>query len=175
LLPYNPEVLLLRFGLLPFRSPLLRKYIFVSSPPGTEMFHFPGYASYIIKMQIIEVYSTGFPHSEISGSKVAKHLPEAYRSNATSFFATFSQGIHRTPLNFLLRNLKITIVFRLRFSFLSETALLIRNCSILVTIKRPRSDQIALSCQYSSLTYQTKNRLLGGSDRQKKSLLGPAF
>ena len=33
------------FGLLPFRSPLLRKYIFVSFPPGTEMFHFPGYAS----------------------------------------------------------------------------------------------------------------------------------
>src|SRR3989338_2175872 len=48
----------------------------------------------------------GFPHSEISGSKVARHLPEAYRSYATSFIATFSQGIHRTPLNFLLRNLK---------------------------------------------------------------------
>ena len=30
----------------------------------------------------------GFPHSEISGSKVAKHLPEAYRSNATSFIAS---------------------------------------------------------------------------------------
>ena len=29
----------------------------------------------------------GFPHSEISGSKVAKHLPEAYRSFTTSFIA----------------------------------------------------------------------------------------
>ena len=29
----------------------------------------------------------GFPHSEISGSKVAWHLPEAYRSHATSFIA----------------------------------------------------------------------------------------
>lgn len=64
--------------------------------------------SFIIKIKIVEVYSTGFPHSEISGSKVAKHLPEAYRSTATSFIASYSQGIHRTPLNFLLRNLKTT-------------------------------------------------------------------
>ena len=31
-----------RFGLFPLRSPLLRKSSFLSSPPGTEMFHFPG-------------------------------------------------------------------------------------------------------------------------------------
>ena len=36
----------------------------------------------------MRVYRIGFPHSEISGSKVAKHLPEAYRSNATSFIAS---------------------------------------------------------------------------------------
>lgn len=40
----------------------------------------------------------GFPHSEISGSQVAKHLPEAYRRYAASFIASFSLGIHRTPL-----------------------------------------------------------------------------
>ena len=57
---------------------------------------------------IIPVYGIGFPHSDIFGSRVALHLPEAYRSNTTSFIATFSLGIHRTPLNFLLRNLKIT-------------------------------------------------------------------
>ncbi len=34
------------FGLLPFRSPLLREYNFVSIPPGTEMFHFPGCAPF---------------------------------------------------------------------------------------------------------------------------------
>src|SRR6056297_1226273 len=33
------------FGLLPFRSPLLREYCLVSFSPGTEMFHFPGSAS----------------------------------------------------------------------------------------------------------------------------------
>ena len=31
-----------RFGLLPFRSPLLRESLLLSSPPGTEMFQFPG-------------------------------------------------------------------------------------------------------------------------------------
>ena len=39
-----------------------------------------------------------FPHSEISGSKVARHLPEAYRRHAASFIASWSQGIHRAPL-----------------------------------------------------------------------------
>lgn len=71
------------------------------------MFHFPGYASQH-KVGIIEVYSIGLPHSEISGSKVALHLPEAYRSYATSFLAIQSQGIHHMLLNLLLGNLKTT-------------------------------------------------------------------
>jgi len=49
-------------------------------------------------------HSAGLPHSEISGSKVATHLPEAYRSYATSFIASTSQGIHRLPLNYLANN-----------------------------------------------------------------------
>ena len=35
-----------RFGLFPVRSPLLGEYRLISLPPGTEMFHFPGFASY---------------------------------------------------------------------------------------------------------------------------------
>ncbi len=35
------------FGLIPFRSPLLRKFLLVSTPPGTEMFYFPGCALYL--------------------------------------------------------------------------------------------------------------------------------
>jgi len=38
-------------------------------------------------VEAIEVCSTRFPHSDIPGSKVATHLPETYRSYATSFFA----------------------------------------------------------------------------------------
>ena len=34
-----------RFGLLRFRSPLLAESLLISSPPGTEMFQFPGFAS----------------------------------------------------------------------------------------------------------------------------------
>jgi len=43
------------------------------------------------------VCSTGFPHSDIPGSTVARHLPEAYRRHATSFIAFRSLGIHHTP------------------------------------------------------------------------------
>ena len=39
-----------------------------------------------------------FPDSEIPGSKPACRLPEAYRRQATSFFASQRQGIHRAPL-----------------------------------------------------------------------------
>ena len=52
------------------------------------MFHFPRYASVLVSAQIIEVHSMRFPHSEIFGSKVARHLPEAYRRHAASFIAS---------------------------------------------------------------------------------------
>ena len=35
-----------RFGLFPVRSPLLRESRLISFPQGTEMFHFPWFASY---------------------------------------------------------------------------------------------------------------------------------
>ena len=44
--PHNPAGRSRRFGLFPVRSPLLRKSSFLSFPPGTEMFQFPGLASY---------------------------------------------------------------------------------------------------------------------------------
>lgn len=43
-------------------------------------------------------YTRELPHSEISGSKVVWHLPEAYRSQTTSFIAVFSLGIRHAPL-----------------------------------------------------------------------------
>ena len=39
------------FGLFPFRSPLLWESLLISSPPGTEMFHFPGFASLSLYIQ----------------------------------------------------------------------------------------------------------------------------
>ena len=59
-----------RFRLFPLRSPLLRESRFLSLPPGTEMFQFPGFASYAYVFSA--GYRTsphgGFPHSDIPGS-----------------------------------------------------------------------------------------------------------
>ena len=38
------KVVTLRFRLIPFRSPLLWESRLISSPAGTEMFHFPAFA-----------------------------------------------------------------------------------------------------------------------------------
>ena len=50
-----------------------------------------------ILIQGFLVWLGGFPHSEISGSKVIWHLTETYRSHITSFIASWNQGIHHTP------------------------------------------------------------------------------
>jgi hypothetical protein len=44
--PRNPGRCPARFGLVPVRSPLLRESRLISSPPGTEMFQFPGLLGY---------------------------------------------------------------------------------------------------------------------------------
>ena len=84
-------------GLFRFRSPLLTESRLISFPLGTEMFHFPRYTRHI-NCAAIEVHSMRFPYSEIFGSKIARHLPEAYRRHAASFIAILSLGIHRTLL-----------------------------------------------------------------------------
>ena len=66
------------FGLFRIRSPLLTESLLFSLPPGTKMVHFPGFASYglCIQPQILEDYSSGFPHSEISGSTLVCSSPK---------------------------------------------------------------------------------------------------
>ena len=70
------------FGLFRFRSPLLSESRFLSFPSGTEMVHFPEFACSHLCIQwvILEVCSSGFPHSEISGYNACVRLPGAYRS-----------------------------------------------------------------------------------------------
>ena len=67
-----------RFGLLRFRSPLLAQSRLISSPSGTEMFHFPEFRP----LRPIEfgrrshlTRGAGFPHSDIHGSKPADGSP----------------------------------------------------------------------------------------------------
>ena len=68
------------FGLFPFRSPLLReslRFIFLwvlrcFTSPG--LLHIPMYLVYNTQLKL-----SGFPHSDIPGSKFACQLPETFR------------------------------------------------------------------------------------------------
>ena len=102
----------INFKVIPVRSPLLRESQLFSFPLGTEMFHFPRLTPHI-ECEVSEVHSEGFPHSDISGSKVATHLPGAYRRYAASFIATWCQGIRHPPLFVRLLFLSITSTFLL--------------------------------------------------------------
>ncbi len=68
-----------RFRLFPFRSPLLRESLLLSSPRGTEMFQFPRFPLPALCVQA--GVNDGFPHSDIHGSKLGRQLPVAYRSH----------------------------------------------------------------------------------------------
>jgi hypothetical protein len=88
-----------RFGLFPFRSPLLGESRLLSLPPGTEMVHFPGLAtpSYEFRWRARGLPSRGCPIRKSPG----RSLFAAHRSLSqltTSFIAVLRQGIHRTPL-----------------------------------------------------------------------------
>ena len=77
----NPGMHASRFGLFRFRSPLLTEshVVFSSSGYFDVSVHRVPLLTLCIGVRILEVCSSGFPHSEISGSKVICHLPEAYR------------------------------------------------------------------------------------------------
>src|SRR5699024_6813004 len=74
---YNPRKQAFWFGLIPFRSPLLGKSQLLSLPPGTEMFQFPGSASFTlcIEVNVLFHYEQRVPHSEILGSKFTYNSP----------------------------------------------------------------------------------------------------
>jgi hypothetical protein len=63
-------------GLFPVRSPLLGESRLMSFPQGTEMFHFPWFASLTYVFSKRYSRSCGFPHSEITGSKFVRNSPE---------------------------------------------------------------------------------------------------
>ena len=65
--------------LLRFRSPLLSESRLMSFPRATEMFQFTRFASHTYEFSVRYLLLGGFPHSEISGSKLICQLPEAYR------------------------------------------------------------------------------------------------
>ena len=66
-----------RFRLFRVRSPLLTESLLFSSPGGTEMVHFPPLPSpaYVFSGRYSGMSQSGFPHSEIPGSKPACGSP----------------------------------------------------------------------------------------------------
>src|SRR5215510_9204013 len=66
-------------GLFRVRSPLLTESRLISIPLGTEMFQFPRFALTPYGFRCKYCRSSGFPHSDISGSKLVCQLPEAFR------------------------------------------------------------------------------------------------
>ena len=70
-----------RFRLLQFRSPLLPESLLFSSPPGTEMFQFPGFSSRNLCIQLwiaTHFRMTGFPHSDTPGSLSVYDSPRRF-------------------------------------------------------------------------------------------------
>ena len=78
----------LRFRLFPFRSPLLGESLLISLPAGTEMFHFPAWASLslCIQKRIGGIHRLGFPIRTSSDHGLLA-APRGLSQLATSFFA----------------------------------------------------------------------------------------
>src|SRR5580692_3381645 len=86
-------------GLFRFRSPLLAESRLMSVPPGTEMFQFPGFASppYVFRWRYPK--GVGCP-IRISTDQSLLAAPRGFSQRATSFIASWCQGIHRMPLSY---------------------------------------------------------------------------
>ena len=70
----------------------------MSFPPGTEMFQFPGFASppYVFRQRY--PIGVGCP-IRISTDQRLLAAPHGFSQRATSFIASWCQGIHRMPLS----------------------------------------------------------------------------
>ena len=93
--------------LIPLRSPLLRESQLISFPKGTEMFHFPSFAS------ITYVFSYWYPPYSgwvppFRNLRIKGYLPppRSFSQAITSFIASDCQGIHHMHLITWLYNPK---------------------------------------------------------------------
>src|SRR6185312_14556225 len=95
-----PPVTSLGFGLFPFRSPLLRESRFLSFPPGTKMFQFPGLPlpSLWIQLGVRAHYHAWVSPFGDRGIKGWSAPPPRLSQPPTSFIGSWRQGIHRALL-----------------------------------------------------------------------------
>ena len=100
-LELGPQAITLaRFGLIPFRSPLLGESRFLSIPPATEMCHFAGLPSPALCVQAgtrahYHAWVSPFGNPRVKG-RSAPH--RGLSQPSTSFVGSWYQGIHRVPL-----------------------------------------------------------------------------
>ncbi len=89
-----------RFGLFPFRSPLLRESRLLSLPVGTEMFHFPTLPPPALCVQAGATSHYARQVSPFGNPRIEVWLPtpRGLSQAPTSFFGSWCQGIHRAPL-----------------------------------------------------------------------------
>ena len=86
-----------RFGLFPFRSPLLRESLLLFFPVGTEMFQFPTFPLPVLCVQTGVTPHDGcrvspFGHPRINALSAASR---GFSQPDTSFIGSRRQGIHR--------------------------------------------------------------------------------
>ena len=85
-----------RFGLIPFRSPLLWESRLISFPSGTEMFHFPELALGTLCIQVPATEHDLRRVSPFRNPRITECLasPRGFSQLTTSFIAFRRQGIH---------------------------------------------------------------------------------
>ena len=95
-----PAITRNRFGLFPFRSPLLRESRVLSLPAGTEMFHFPALPPPALCVQAGVTGNYARQVSLFGNPRINVWLPtpRGLSQAPTSFFGSWCQGIHRVPL-----------------------------------------------------------------------------
>ena len=105
-----------RFGLFPFRSPLLRESRLLSLPVGTEMFHFPTFPPPALCVQAGVTGHYARRVSPFGNPRIEVWLPtpRGLSQAPTSFFGSWYQGIHRVPL--LTWQLQMMLASTVQFS-----------------------------------------------------------
>jgi hypothetical protein len=96
--PDRSACLAMTTGLFRFRSPLLAESLLMSVPPGTEMFQFPGFASRHYGFMSGYPIGVGCPIRTSTDQRLLA-APRGFSQRATSFIASWCQGIHRMPFS----------------------------------------------------------------------------
>ena len=135
------------FGLFPVRSPLLRESLLISLPPGTEMFHFPGYAlpTLCIQVGVTWLHHAGLPHSEIFGSTLARSSPKLIAAG----HVLHRRLMPRHPPYALIR---LTVHLLLRCT--------IQRFRSITEITTSLFASLSLSCQRTACSVGTRGRAL---------------